>query len=124
MTPREVARSYWDAETKRDLDAVMEHYHEDAVLWAGPASFSGHAEIRSFYEQSAAEYPGIERVTITRDITNGNEAAVEWESVMIDPAGERHPLRGTNLVVIEDGRFREVHSYYDPASLTETLGIR
>lgn len=121
MTPRDVARSYWDVEAKRDLDAVMDHYHEDAVFWAGPATFSGHAEIRSFYEQSAAEYPEIESVRITHDVTNGNEAALEWEAVMVDPSGGRHPLRGTNIVRVEDGRFREVHSYYDPASLTETL---
>ena len=30
-TPREVAESYWAAECRRDIDAVMAHYNDDAT---------------------------------------------------------------------------------------------
>jgi ketosteroid isomerase-like protein len=30
-TPREVSESYWAADCRRDIDAVMEHYLPDAT---------------------------------------------------------------------------------------------
>jgi len=112
-TPRQLSESYWAAECRRDIDAVLQHYHEDAVYEDGSGRYEGHAAIRSFYEASAAAYPGLE-VTIVRDITSGEVGALEFHAVLIDPSGARNVVRGVNLVVVRDGRFVSVRSYEDP----------
>jgi ketosteroid isomerase-like protein len=119
-TPRAVAESYWAAESRRDLGAILDHYHEDAVFRPPGQTLRGHDEIRTFYEDSAASYPGLE-VRITHEIRDGMEASLEWEAVLTDHDGARHPLRGVNNVLVEDGRFREVRAYFDPATLDQTL---
>ncbi len=119
QTPREVAESYWAAECRRDLDAALAHYHEDALLIppSGP-SLRGHRDIATFYVEEMRDYPGLE-VTITHEISDGVEAALEWEAVLIDHAGTRHPYRGVNVVRVRDGRFESVRAYFDPAAVEQ-----
>lgn len=119
-SPREIAESYWAAESARDIEAVLEHYHPDAVFSPPGQTLRGHAEIRTFYDSSAADYPGLE-VRIVREIGHGDEASLEWEAVLIDHHGGRHPLRGVNNIRVEDGRFREVRAYFDPSTLEQTV---
>lgn len=115
-TPRAVAESYWRVECDRDVEAVLAHYHEDAVMHPPGQILRGHDEIRTFYEDSVRRFPGLE-VTILHEISVGDEAALEWDAVLIDHAGVRHPLKGVNIIKVEDGRFRYVHAYFDPSVL-------
>ncbi len=116
-TPRAVAESYWKKECERDLDSVLEHYEADAVVYppAGPP-FVGREQIAGFYRDEMADYPGLE-VEIVHEVRNGDEAALEWEAVLIDHAGTRHPFRGVNIVKVRNGRFEWVRAYFDPASI-------
>jgi ketosteroid isomerase-like protein len=66
--PREISESYWAAECRRDIDAVLAHYHDDAVYEDGGGRYEGRAAIRSFYEASARAFPGLD-VTITGDVS-------------------------------------------------------
>ncbi|MBX3080561.1 MAG: nuclear transport factor 2 family protein [Anaerolineae bacterium] len=115
-TPREIAEAYWEAESKRDIEGVLAFYHTDAVMKPPGQVLRGHAEIRKFYEASAAQYPAVE-VKIVHDITKGNEALLEWEAILIDHDGGRHPLNGANVILIEDGKYRYLHTYFDPTIL-------
>lgn len=116
-TPREVAESYWAAECRRDLEALLSYFHEDAVLLppSGPA-LRGHREIATFYADEIRDYPGLE-VTITHEIRDGVDATLEWEAVLTDHAGLRYPFRGVNVVRVRDGKFESVRAYFDPASV-------
>lgn len=116
-TPRAVAESYWRSECERDLDAVLDHYEADAVVYppSGPP-FVGRAQIADFYRDEMTDYPGLE-VKIVHEVRNGDEAALEWEAVLIDHAGGRHPFRGVNVVKIRNGRFAWARAYFDPASI-------
>ncbi len=116
-SPREVAEAYWAAECRRDLDAVLGFYHEDAVVYP-PAGdpFVGRAGIAAFYVDEMREYPGLE-VTIVHEVRHGAEASLEWEAVLIDHAGVRHPFRGVNIVRVREGMFEWVRAYFDPASV-------
>ncbi len=116
-TPREVAEAYWTAECRRDLDSVLEFYHDDAVVYppSGPP-MTGHAEIAGFYVEEMRDYPGLE-VTITHEVSRGREASLEWEAVLTDHAGGRHPFRGVNVVRVRDGRFESVRAYFDPSQI-------
>ena len=111
-TPRQVSESYWAAECRRDIDAVIEHYHADAFYQDGGGRYEGHAAIRGFYERSAEAFPGLE-VTILREISAGDEGAVEFVAHLVDPQGRTSVIRGVNLVAVRDGRFASVRSYED-----------
>jgi len=113
-TPRQVAEEYWAAECRRDLDAVLGFYHEDAIVYppSGPA-MRGHEEISHFYIDEMRDYPGLE-VTITHEVASGPEASLEWDAVLIDHGGGRHHFRGVNIVRVRDGRFESVRAYFDP----------
>lgn len=116
-TPREVAESYWAAECRRDLEATLDHYHDDAVVHppSGPP-FVGRAGIAEFYRDEMRDYPGLE-VKIVHEVRDGDEAALEWEAVLVDHDGVRHPFRGVNIVRVRDGRFERVRAYFDPAAV-------
>lgn len=115
-TPRQVAESYWRAECDRDIERVAQHYHPDAVFMLPGERLVGWSNIRKWYEDSFRRFPGAE-VEITHDISRGNEAALEWKATVTDVPGVRHSLTGVSLVRVEDGRFREVHAYFDPSPL-------
>src|SRR5258707_7112632 len=113
-TPREVSESYWAAECRRDIDAVMAHYHPDATYRDAGGLLRGHAEIRQFYEASAREYPGLE-VTILREFPGSPDAsALEVYAVLIDHDGRRFGIRGLNVRTIRDGQFTSLRRYQDP----------
>ncbi len=114
-SPREVAESYWAAECRRDLEAVLDHYHEDAVVHPPSGKpLVGREQIATFYVDEMDEYPGLE-VQIVHEVSNGAEASLEWEAVLIDHAGRRHRLRGVNVVRVREGRFEWARAYFDPA---------
>lgn len=115
-TPREVAESYWRAECERDLKATLEHYHEDAIVYPPSAPpFEGRDEIANFYVDEMRDYPGLE-VDIVHEVRDGDEAALEWEAVLIDHDGDRHEFRGVNIVKVRDGKFVWVRAYFDPSA--------
>jgi ketosteroid isomerase-like protein len=111
-TPREVAESYWRAEETRSVEAVLSHFHEDAVFHPVTGPLKGHAEIRTLYDDMGETFPGLE-VTITHEVSSGNEAALEWEAILIDSEGNRYPIRGVNIVRVSFGKFDHVTAYYD-----------
>lgn len=118
-TPREVAEAYWAAECRRDLDELLAYYHDDAVVRppSGPA-LRGHAEIATFYADEIRDYPGLE-VRIVHEVRDGDEASLEWEAVLVDHAGGRHPFRGVNVVRVRDGKFEWVRAYFDPGTVEQ-----
>lgn len=112
-SPRLVSESYWAAECRRDIDAVLAHYHPDAVYEDAGGRCDGLAAIRSAYEASARTYPGLE-VTIVREFPAGDRSALEFDAILIDVDGGRHRVRGVNVVEVQGGRFLSVRSYEDP----------
>jgi ketosteroid isomerase-like protein len=115
-TPREVSESYWAAECRRDIDAVMAHYHPDATYQDAGGLLRGHAEIRGFYEASARDYPGLE-VTILREFPGSSDAsALEVYAVLIDHEGGRFQIFGLNIMTVRDGKFTSVRCFEDPPS--------
>lgn len=93
---------------------MLDHYHHDAVVHPPDGSeLRGHEQIATFYADEIDEYPGLE-VAIVHEISDGPEACLEWEAVLVDKAGGRHPFRGSNVVRVRDGKFEEVRAYFDP----------
>ncbi|MGW7601515.1 nuclear transport factor 2 family protein [Streptomyces antimycoticus] len=118
--PVAVARSYWAAESDRNLEGVLRHYHEDATFTYPGGVLKGHDQISGYYRDSGERFPGL-TVEIGNALVDGTHAAIEWTAVMTGPDGVGHPLRGVNVVSVEEGRFREVRAYFDPATLEQRV---
>ena len=112
-TAREVSESYWAAECRRDIDGLMEHYHQDGTYEGPDGLRRGHVEIRTAYEENARLYPGLE-VAIVQEFPRADWSAIEFDAVLIDTAGNRLRVRGVNVVHVRDGKFVSVRSYEDP----------
>jgi ketosteroid isomerase-like protein len=117
-TPREVAESYWRAEESHNVEHVLAHFHADATFHPPAGPLVGHDQIRTFYDGMGDTYPGLE-VRIVHEVSSGDEAALEWEADLIDPAGKRFPICGVNLVRVRDGKFTHVRAYFDPTSFPQ-----
>jgi ketosteroid isomerase-like protein len=113
-TPREVAESYWAAECRRDIDAVMTHYHPDATYQDGGGLLRGHAGIRQFYEGSMRDYPGLEVKILREYVASPESSALEVDAVLTDHDGRRFRIQGLIAVVTRDGKFVSVRCYEDP----------
>ncbi len=113
MTPLAVSESYWAAECRRDVDAILEHYHPNATYEDAGGLRSGHEEIRRMYAEHARLFPTLE-VEIRREVPSGNRSAIEFDARLVDGAGARFRIRGVNVVEVRDGRFASVRSYEDP----------
>jgi ketosteroid isomerase-like protein len=112
VTVRSLAESYWAAEARRDVDAVMAHYHPDATYQDGDGQRDGQREIRDFYVASAQMYPSLE-VDIVREYVAGEGSAMEFVATLWDQAGRAWVIRGINVFLVSGGRFTSVRSYED-----------
>jgi ketosteroid isomerase-like protein len=112
-TPRAIAESYWTAECAHDIPAILSHYHDDAVFMPPGARLVGHDQIRTFYEESFRRFVGLD-VTITHELSAGDQAAIEWKAVLTDAAGKNYDLFGINVIKVRSGKFEEVRCYFDP----------
>lgn len=112
-TVDEVVASYWAAEERRDVDAVMAHFHADATYQDGAGRRQGLDDIRDFYATSAATYPTLVVDTV-REFPADGGAAVEFVATLTDHAGVDWVIRGVNVFLVADGRFTSVRSYEDP----------
>ena len=116
-TPEFVVRSYWDAEQRRDIGAVLGHYQSDAELVVPELGrLVGHDEIKTFYAASIDRFPAL-TVTIDSELAHGDRGVFEWSSVFTDHAGRKWESNGVNVIRVSDGKFASVHVYYDPAPL-------
>jgi ketosteroid isomerase-like protein len=118
-SPREVSESYWAAECRRDIEAVVDHYHPDATYEGPDGLRSGHVEISAAYEEHARLFPGLE-VEIGHEFPGADWSAIEFDAVLRDTAGKRYRIRGVNVVHVRDGKFVSVRSYEDPPTLLPT----
>ena len=114
-TVRALAEAYWAAEVRRDLDAILALYHEDAVYQDAGGRVAGMAALRAWYERSARDYPRL-HVEIVREFpaADGTAAALEFHADLWDAAGQHVVIRGVNVFQVADGRFTAVRSYEDP----------
>jgi ketosteroid isomerase-like protein len=115
-TPREVAESYWAAECRRDIDAVMDHYQEDAWYQDAGGLLRGHPEIRGFYEGSARDYPGLEVAILREFVGAPDTSAFEVYAVLTDHDGRPFEIRGLNALTVRDGKIASLRCYEDPLS--------
>jgi ketosteroid isomerase-like protein len=99
----------------RDVNAVVEHFHDDAVLQPPDGRRLEGDAIRRFYHGAYASIAELE-VRIVSEVADGDLGAIEWEADVRDSSGDRRVLRGTNVVRIRGDRFVRVATYFGPAA--------
>lgn len=115
---RSLAESYWAAEERRDIEAIVDHYHPDATYQDAGGRWVGIDEVRGFYARSVEMYPAIS-VDVLEAYSVEDGAAVEFCATLIDRAGRTWVIRGVNLFRVRDGRFTSVRSYEDAPQRVE-----
>lgn len=108
-----LARKYWTAEESRDINAILSFFSADAQ-WIGPdgVALVGHDQIRTFYENSAAAYPGL-TVDVMRSYGDEHEGAVEWSAVLTATDGAVLNLSGVNIMKRNDDKFTHLYAYFN-----------
>ena len=113
MKASEVLCAYFECEEHRDVEAIMEFYAPNAVFETPERTYYGREEIRSFYTQAIAEFPGL-RVVIRRCLDDESAATVEWRAVLSPPAGKPTLMRGVNVADVSDGLIVSARAYFAP----------
>jgi steroid delta-isomerase-like uncharacterized protein len=131
-TAAEVARSYFEAAARQDLDAMAAHWHEDGVddlVPIGP--LRGPGEVRRFFEEMFAACPDWQ-FTVDRITADERVACVQWRVSAtfeggpfqgLEPTGSHIELRGVDCVEVEDGLIVRNTAYYDGAAFARAVGM-
>lgn len=108
-----LARQYWNAEESRDINSILSFFTADAK-WIGPDGkvLTGHDQIRTFYESSAAAYPDLS-VQVMRSYGNRNCGTVEWSAKLTAPDGQVLHLSGINIMKRKKDKFIELTAYFN-----------
>jgi ketosteroid isomerase-like protein len=112
---RALVESYFAAEMRRDVNGVLEHFHDDAVLQPPDGRRLEGGAIRSFYDGVLESISELE-VRIVSEVADGELGAIEWEAEICDADGERRSIRGVNVVRIRGDRFVRLATYFGPTS--------
>jgi steroid delta-isomerase-like uncharacterized protein len=127
-----IARSYFEAVDRRELDAAADLWHEDGSDdFVAVGVYHGPAAVAEFFRGVFAAVPDA-RITILRVTANDQGAAVQWTLdgtftgepfLGIVATGRRIALRGADCLEIEQGRIRHNTVYYDGASFARDVGL-
>ena len=87
------------------IDAIMEDYTEESVLFTPDGPFRGRAGIRGFFEGLLASSPPelIQAMTVTRMDVHGEAAYILWKAEPFIPLA-------TDTFVVRDGKIL-AHSF-------------
>jgi uncharacterized protein (TIGR02246 family) len=99
---RELVESYFAAERRRDVSAVLDHFNADAVVVLPDGRrLDGRAAIGEFYAQLAKL-----DVRVVSMLTEDGLTAVEWEATLIDHSGETQTSAGSTSCERAEGGSR------------------
>ena len=113
MDPKQVAHSYFDGLSGKNMSAVP--YAEDAILWAplGPDGLEkpirGRPAILAFFE---GVFPILERVELKNLLAEGEWVCGRADITLSQPPGA--VLRVSDVFHVIDGQISEQENHYDP----------
>jgi steroid delta-isomerase-like uncharacterized protein len=132
MPAEDVAKSYFEAIARHDLDALASHYSPDMVVdMLGQGIFRGPDEMRAFFQSLFGAVPDAEMVT-ERIVADGDVAVVQWRLrgnftgtplFGIDATGGWIEHRGCDVIEVSDGLITRNTAYQDGMELARTFGM-
>lgn len=131
-TAEQVARSYFEALSARDLDAAMALWRPDGIEDVTPLRvYRGADEVRGFLTALHGAVPDMD-MTVARLTATDAVAAVEWRATGtfsgapfegIDPTGSHVELRGVDVLQVEEGEIVANTVYYDATGFARAIGM-
>jgi steroid delta-isomerase-like uncharacterized protein len=129
----EAARTYFDAVTARDPEAMAACWHQDGVEDIIPLGvFRGPEGVRALFSELFRAMPDFE-YTVTRITADHEVAAAQWRATGtftggpfqgFEPTGRRVELRGIDCVDIdEDGKITRNTAAYDGMAFARGIGL-
>jgi steroid delta-isomerase-like uncharacterized protein len=127
-----VARGYFEAVGRRDLDAMMAFYEP-----GGTGEIYGLVELqvpdsyRAWFGNLFRAFPDF-RLEIVEVVASGEKAAVRWHAVGtfdgsarfegLDPNGARVDIQGCDVLTVRDGRIQRNDAYMNGTEMARQLG--
>lgn len=110
----DIALSYWAAEARGDLPAVLDHFTPDARFKAPGFELKGRDEIANFYRKIMGAYEEM-RIEALRTTEQGDTLVVEFGFHYTRPTGIQGYAEGCNVFTISDGQIARLRAYFNPA---------
>jgi steroid delta-isomerase-like uncharacterized protein len=131
-TTEEVARTYFEAHERRDLDTVASLWEPGKLARIiGVADLVAPQELRAFFESLYAAFPDFQ-LRIVSITAQDERAAVRWSITGtfagpatfqgMEPTGARLSIEGVDLLEVHDGRVHSIDAYSDNATIARQLG--
>jgi steroid delta-isomerase-like uncharacterized protein len=127
-----VARSYFEAVARQDLDAMESHYES-----GGTGEIHGLVELtvpgtyRTWFANLFAAFPDF-RFEILDVMAGDEKAAVRWRATGtfngkvrfegLDPTGAKVDVTGCDVLTIRNGRIHRNDAYMNSAQMAQQLG--
>ncbi len=128
----DLARSYFDAIARHDLDAIASHYDPEVVVdFLGQGIYRGPDEMRGFFAELFAAIPDAEMIT-TRIVGGEDVAVVEWRLrgnftgsplFGVEATDGWVEQRGCDVIEVADGKITRNTAYQDGMELARSLGM-
>jgi predicted ester cyclase len=128
----EVARSYFDAVSRQDLDAMESHYEPGSIgRIHGLVELKVGDNYREWFGNLFRAFPDW-KFEILDVVAEGERAAVEWRATGtfsgdarfegMEPNGASVDVRGCDVVTIRDGHLVDLQAYSSGTEIARQLG--
>jgi steroid delta-isomerase-like uncharacterized protein len=132
QTSEQIARSYFDAIARHDVDGLASHYSPDVVVdFLGQGIWRGPDEMREFFTGLFKALPDAEMI-VERIVGGDDVAVVTWrlrgnftgtELFGVEPTGKYIEQRGCDVIDIADGKIVRNTAYQDGMEMARSMGM-
>jgi predicted ester cyclase len=130
--PAEVARSYFEAVGRQDIDAMESHYEPRG---GGPihglVDLKVGGNYREWFSNLFGAFPDW-KFEILNLVADDERAAVEWRATAtfngdarfegMEPNGAKVDVQGCDMVTVRDGRISRIDAYASGTEIARQLG--
>jgi hydroxyacylglutathione hydrolase len=132
-TPEAVAKGYFDALARRDLDGLAAFWAPDGVDHLdGQLDAIGPEGVRTYFAELFGAFPDWQ-FEVTDTVAQDERVAVHWRATAtfagpgsyqgIEPTGARMEVRGLDLLRVEDGLIVRNEAYTDGLGAARQIGL-
>ncbi len=132
VSPAEVARGYFEAIARQDLEAAVTFWRPGSIDHLAPiGELRVPDQLRAYFESVFAAFPDF-KYEVVDVITEDVRVAVSWRATAtftgdsyqgIVANGARVEIEGADICRVEDGLLVHLDSYWDDSALARQLGL-